>query len=157
MILLKFGWQISGIAIFCFVFTEHAIYEVSKEWDYLAVEPCCLVGPRHKFSCKRLLQEQQRLRSVGRGGSMNQGKVGWGGEGEGERVELRVWSLPERGRFMTPSGILVARLQVRLDGYLPTLPTPTSGAAILEHLSLSLFFSCSCIDSSMLKEWAGLS
>jgi hypothetical protein len=40
----------------------HAVYEVGvyTEYDYLVAEPCCLVGPRHKFSCKRLLQKQQR-------------------------------------------------------------------------------------------------
>lgn len=83
-------------------------------YDYLAVEPCCLVGPRHKFSCKRLVQKQQRLRSVGVGWIHEPREVGGGGD---ERVELRVWSLQEWGRFMTPAGILVARLQVRLDGY----------------------------------------
>lgn len=37
----------------------------STQYDCLVAEPCCLVGPRHKFSCKRLLQKQQRRRGLG--------------------------------------------------------------------------------------------
>lgn len=94
------------------------------------MEPCCLARPRHKFSCKRLLQKQQLEGSDGscrdaRGWDVSR-NLGEGRVGRVEGLEL----LQEEGRFMTPSGIPVARLQVRLDGCLPTLLHSGSRAAI---------------------------